>query len=110
MVKAPKFTKKQRLLFFNEKTMQWSSAQLENITLQQYEISWIHEGKATKESLPINTIKLQPLNFGNDLTYPDISTTYARCKVVEEERKLLDLKESHFLDWNQLFEVDYNLN
>ncbi len=90
--------------------MKWSSAQLENITSEQYEISWLHEGKPTQETLPINTIKLQPLNFGKDLTYSDTQTTYARCKVVEEERKLLDLKESRFLDWNQLFELDYNVN
>jgi hypothetical protein len=53
---------------------------------------------------------LQPLNFGKDLTYPDTSTIYAPCKVVEEERKLLDVAESPYLNWNQLFELDYNLN
>ncbi len=30
--------------------------------------------------------------------------------MVEREKKLLDLSEYHILEWNQLFELDYNLN
>ncbi len=110
LVKTPKFTEKQSLLFFNEKTKKWESAQLTNISSEQYEISWTHEGKVTSELLPINTIKLQPLNFEKDLSYADSQTTYARCQIVERERKLLHQTEYHFLDWNQLFELDYNVN
>ena len=71
LVKGSKFTKTQSLLFFNEKTKKWESAQLTNISSEQYEISWTHEGKVTSELLPINTIKLQPLNFEKDLSYAD---------------------------------------
>ena len=90
--------------------MKWQFCQLTNITEIHYHISWTYEGKTTWESLPLNTIKLRPLIFEKDLIYHDTQKTYARYQVVEREKKLLDQSKYHILEWNQLFELDYNLN
>ncbi len=90
--------------------MKWQSCKLTKITQKQYEITWTDEGNTTTESLPINTLKLRPLNFDKDLASTNNQTEYARFKVAEGEQKLLDYRCHTFLNWNQLFEVDYNLH
>ena len=90
--------------------MKWQSCKLTKITQKQYEITWTDEGNTTTESLPINTLKLRPLNFDKDLVSTDTQTEYSRCKVAEGEEELLDYHCNSFLNWNQLFEVDYNLH
>ena len=65
--------------------MKWQSCELTKITTKQYEITWTNEEQATSESLPINTLKLRPLNFDQDLVSTDTQTEYARYNVAEGE-------------------------
>ena len=70
------------------------------MTKKEWKITWTHEGTTTEESVPINTIRLRPLNFEKDHIPTDAETLYDRCKVAEGEEKLLDSSCNHFLNWN----------
>ena len=104
LVENPKFQKIGQDLEYYEKTLnRWILCKLSNITYK-YEII-IFDDKRTIE-LPLNTIKLRPLNSLEQIN-TEFHIEYKPCLVPESEYDLFHC--NHFCNCSQLFEMDYDL-